>query len=110
MRLTLARFTPKNTQKKSRKPQEAGVTHRGDEVRGSGGHSGPGGGRRVAQRFGQEGPHHSVAGEEQPPTEQPERNMELGKGHRHQNHSLLVRLRWIISIIWSDQLLDFISL
>lgn len=55
------------------------VTHRRYEVRGSGGHSGPGGGRRVPECFGQEGPHHSIAGEKQPSTQQPQRNMELKK-------------------------------
>lgn len=57
--------------------KQAGVTHRRYEVRGSGGHSGPGGGRRVPESFGQEGPHHSIAGEEQPSTQEPQGDVEL---------------------------------
>lgn len=51
------------------------------EVGGGGGHSGPGGGRGVPECFGKEGPHHSIAGEEQPAAQQPQRDMELPK-HR----------------------------
>lgn len=53
------------------------VTHGRYEVGGGGGHSGPGGGRGVPERLGEEGPHHSIAGKEQPATQQPQRNMEL---------------------------------
>lgn len=74
--------------------EQAGVTHRRYEVRGSGGHSGPGGGRRVPESFGQEGPHHSVAGEEQPPTQQPQGDVELGK-RSERLVSSLERLRGI---------------
>lgn len=52
-------------------------TYRGDEVGGGGGHSGSGGGRGVPECFGQKGPHHSVTGEEQPTTQQPQRDMQL---------------------------------
>lgn len=38
------------------------------EVGGGGGHSGSGGGRGIPECFGKEGPHHSIAGEKQPPT------------------------------------------
>lgn len=76
MTLSLACFTRK---KKKEQGGVGVVTHRRYEVRGSGGHSGPGGGRRVPECFGQEGPHHSIAGEKQPSTQQPQRNMELKK-------------------------------
>lgn len=55
------------------------VTYGRYEVGGSGGHSGPGGGRGVPERFGEEGPHHSIAGEKQSATQQPQRDMELRK-------------------------------
>lgn len=49
------------------------------EVGGSGGHSGSGGGGGIPERFGEEGPHHSVAGEQQPTTQQPQGDVELEK-------------------------------
>lgn len=61
------------------------VTYGRYEVGGGGGHSGPGGGRGVPERFGEEGPHHSIAGKEQPATQQPQRNMEL-KRHIRNTH------------------------
>lgn len=45
------------------------------EVGGGGGHSGSGGGRGIPECFGKEGPHHSIAGEKQPATQQPQRDM-----------------------------------
>lgn len=45
------------------------------EVGGSGGHSGSGGGRGIPECFGKEGPHHSIAGEKQAATQQPQRDM-----------------------------------
>lgn len=42
------------------------TTYRRYEVGGGGGHSGLGGGGGVPEGFGEEGPHHSIAGEEQP--------------------------------------------
>lgn len=47
------------------------------EVGGSGGHSGSCGGRGVPECFGEEGPHHSVAGEKKTTTQQPQRDVEL---------------------------------
>lgn len=47
------------------------------EVGGSGGYSGPCGGRGIPECFGEEGPHHSVAGEKQPTTQQPQRDVQL---------------------------------
>lgn len=35
-----------------------------------------GGGRGVPESFGQKGPHHSVTGEEQPPAQQPQRDVQ----------------------------------
>lgn len=58
--------------------KEAG-THGRYEVGGSGGHSGSGGGGGVPERFGEEGPHHGVAGEQQPTTQQPQGDVELQK-------------------------------
>lgn len=48
----------------------------GDKVGGGGGHSGSGGGRGVPEGFGEEGPHHSVAGEEQAAAQQPQWDVE----------------------------------
>lgn len=54
------------------------VTYGRYEVGGGGGHSGSGGGRGVPESFIQEGPHHSVAGEEQASAQQPQRDVKLG--------------------------------
>jgi len=54
--------------------------HRRDEVGGGGGHSGARGRARAPQGFGQEGPHHSITGEQQTSTQQSERNVQLSRG------------------------------
>lgn len=59
------------------------VTYGRYEVGGSGGHSGSGGGRRIPECFGKEGPHHSVAGEKQAATQQPQRDMKLKDERRN---------------------------
>lgn len=53
------------------------------EVGGGGGHSGSGGGRGIPECFGKEGPHHSIAGEKQPATQQPQRDMQLKNKNSH---------------------------
>lgn len=58
-------------------PRSEAATYGRYEVGGGGGHSGAGGGRGVPECFGKESPHHSIAGEKQPSTQQPQRNMEL---------------------------------
>lgn len=70
------------------KPEAPGGagTHRGNEVGGGGGHSGPGGGRRVPESLGQDGPHASVAGEEQASAQQPQRDVELGQAQARVSH------------------------
>lgn len=55
----------------------AAGTHRGDEVGGGGGHSGSSGRGGVSERFGQKRPHHSITGKQQPPTQQPQWNVQL---------------------------------
>lgn len=53
------------------------VTYGRYEVGGGGGHSGLGGGRGVPECFSEEGPHDGIAGEKQPATQQPQRDVKL---------------------------------
>lgn len=64
------------------------VTYGRYEVGGGGGHSGSGGGRGIPECFGKEGPHHSIAGEKQPTTQQPQRDMELKNNKEQQQQEL----------------------
>lgn len=60
-----------------RENERQAATHGRHQVGGSGGHSGLGGGGGVPECFGKEGPHHSVAGEKQSATQQPQRDVKL---------------------------------
>lgn len=69
------------------------VTYRGYEVGGGGGHSGSGGGGGIPECFVKEGPHHSVAGEEEATTQQPQRDVELEETH---SSSPTLKLRSVV--------------
>lgn len=68
--------------KKKKKKRQGAATYGRYEVGGGGGHSGLGGGRGIPECFSEEGPHHSVAGEKQPATQQPQRDMKLENKNR----------------------------
>lgn len=60
-----------------KKAHREAVTYGRYKVGGGGGHSGSGGGRGIPECLSEKGPHHSIAGEKQPATQQPQRDMEL---------------------------------